>query len=68
MIDDWLAENYRQVREQRGLSWDEMAADFDKANSPSLAAWARSQAAAEPAARATPKRRETTSTRPVSTR
>jgi len=45
-IDDWLAENYHEVREQRGLTWDEMADDFKRQGATRLETWARDLAKA----------------------
>jgi hypothetical protein len=40
-IEDWLAENYAQVRLDRGWTWEQLAEDFDRQGAPELAAWAR---------------------------
>lgn len=40
-IDDWLAHNYETARLERGLTWVELAAEFDRQDAPRLAAWAR---------------------------
>lgn len=45
-IDADLAKNYRALREQRGLSWDQLAAQTGP-NDRRLAAWMREQAATE---------------------
>ena len=41
-IDDWLAQNYSELRVQRCWTWAQMADDFDKQGAPQLATWARS--------------------------
>ena len=41
-----VIENYRRLKDERGLSWDQLAAQIDKRDH-LLAAWLRSQAAAE---------------------
>ena len=42
-MEDWLQENYRALHEQ-GRSWEQIAADADRAGSLMVAAWARAQA------------------------
>jgi hypothetical protein len=37
-IEDWLAENYAQVRLDRGWTWEQLAEDFDRQGAPELAA------------------------------
>lgn len=45
-IPQHLRENYEQVREERGLTWQQMAEQFDKdRNGELLATWARERAA-----------------------
>jgi transposase-like protein len=67
-IDDWLAENYSAVRLERGWSWAELAADFDRQGASLLAEWARQFTAANQPRAAAKAKRETTSSRPTSTR
>ena len=69
-IEDWLARNYEQVRIERGMSWTELADDFDRQNAPDLAAWARAQEPAPaPTRRAKPAATvETATPSPRSTR
>jgi hypothetical protein len=40
-VDEHIRENYEQVRQERGWSWEQMANEFDKQNSGLLARWAR---------------------------
>ena len=46
-IERDVVENYRALRAERGLSWEQLAAQVH-APDPNLAAWFRSQAADEP--------------------
>ncbi len=44
-IPQHVRENYEQVRQERGLTWEQMAEQFDKdRNGELLAAWARERA------------------------
>ena len=43
-VSDRIRENYREVREQRGLSWAQMADQFAKDGHVDLEAWAREEA------------------------
>lgn len=45
-IDDQVQENYRRVREERGQSWAELAADMEPYDR-GVAAWMREQAGAD---------------------
>ena len=42
-IKPFIADNYRELREQRGWSWEQMAAQFDRDGYTDLAAWAREE-------------------------
>lgn len=43
-VSDFIAENYSELREQRGLSWDELAEQFRRDGHTHLEAWARDKA------------------------
>lgn len=51
-LEQWLAQNWSEVREQRGLTWAELAQQCRTAGHDDVAAWAEEKAKAEPSARA----------------
>lgn len=51
-IEEWLAQNWSQVREQRGLTWAQLADQCRTAGHEDIAAWADEQAASDKSARA----------------
>lgn len=43
-VSDRIRDNYREVREQRGLTWAELADQFARDGHADLEAWAREEA------------------------
>ena len=50
-VDEDVKENYRQLRAERGCSWEQLAKEMQSTD-PNLAAWFRQQAGAEKPKRA----------------
>ena len=42
-VREFIADNYRQLREERGLTWEQLAQQFDRDGYDELAEWARSE-------------------------
>lgn len=45
-IEEWLADNYRAVKAERGCTWEELAQSVETGDA-ALAGWLRAQAAGE---------------------
>ncbi len=44
-LQDHIAQNYREVVAERGITFDEFAEEHEEWGDPSIAAWSRAQAA-----------------------
>lgn len=55
-LPEFLTKNYERLREERGLSWRQMAEQFRKRGADDLERWAQSRANARKSTRAAGKR------------
>lgn len=51
-LEEWLARNWAEVREQRGLTWAQLAEQCRRAGHEDIARWADTQAGVDKSARA----------------
>lgn len=51
-LEEWLARNWAEVREQRGLTWAQLADQCRRGGHHEIAAWADQQARVDKSARA----------------